>query len=99
MNMQNLMAQAQKMQKDIMKKKEELEKQEFVGKSQFVEVVLYGNKKIKSISINIENSIDADDKEMLEDLVKIAFEDALRQVDSKTEEVMGVYGNSLNGLF
>ena len=39
MNMQNLMAQAQKMQRDITAKKDELEKTEFTGKSEWVEVV------------------------------------------------------------
>ena len=40
MNMQNLMAQAQRMQRDIMKKKEEVGKQLFTGKSELVEVTM-----------------------------------------------------------
>ena len=97
--MQNLMAQAQKMQKDIMKKKSDLDSQEFIGKAQFVEVILYGNKKVKKINIDIKENIEVDDKEVLEDLIKIAFDEAIDKIDKKTEEVMGVYGNSLNGLF
>ena len=38
MNMQNLMAQAQKIQREITQKKEELEKMEFTGKSEWVEI-------------------------------------------------------------
>ena len=97
MNMQNLMAQAQKMQKDIMKKKEELNNQEFIGKSQWVEVTFNGDKKL--LKVNITTDVQIDDKEMLEDMIKIAIDDAMKKIDDKTEEVMGVYGNSLNGLF
>ncbi len=97
MNMQNLMAQAQKMQKDIMKKKEELNNQEFIGKSQWVEVTFNGDKKLLKVNITADAQID--DKEMLEDMIKIAIDDAMKKIDDKTEEVMGVYGNSLNGLF
>lgn len=97
MNMQNLMAQAQKMQKDIMKKKEELNNQEFTGKSQWVEVTFNGDKKL--LKVNITTDVQIDDKEMLEDMIKIAIDDAMKKIDDKTEEVMGVYGNSLNGLF
>ena len=97
MKMQNLMAQAQKMQKDIMKKKEELNNQEFIGKSQWVEVTFNGDKKL--LKVNITTDVQIDDKEMLEDMIKIAIDDAMKKIDDKTEEVMGVYGNSLNGLF
>ena len=48
MNMQALMQQAQKMQRDITKKKDELNKKEFTGSSELVEVVFTGDKKIKS---------------------------------------------------
>ena len=44
MNMQNLMAQAQRMQRDIMKKKEEVEKKTFVGSSELVTVTVNGKK-------------------------------------------------------
>ena len=54
MNMQNLMAQAQRMQKEIMNKKEEINKQEFVGNSQGVEVTVNGKKEVLSIKINNE---------------------------------------------
>ena len=51
MNMQNLMAQAQRMQRDITAKKEELEKMEFVGKSEWVEITFTGGRVIKSVKI------------------------------------------------
>ncbi len=95
MNMQNLMAQAQKMQKDLMKKKDELNKKEFIGKSQLVEVTFNGNKDLISISINKDSNIEKDDIEMLEDMITIAINDAMKQIDAETESAMG----SLNGLF
>ena len=51
MNMQNLMAQAQRMQRDIMKKKEEVEKQSFTGKSELVEITMNGNKVVTEVII------------------------------------------------
>ena len=51
MNLQNLMKQAQSMQNNLMKAKKEIDSKEFIGKSELVEVTVYGNKKIKSIFI------------------------------------------------
>ena len=51
MNMQDLMAQAQRMQRDINKKKDELENTTFVGKSEWVEVTYNGAKVLQKISI------------------------------------------------
>ncbi len=97
MNMQSLMAQAQKIQRDISKKKEELDKAEFEGKSEWVNIVLYGNKTIKSIRVLREELTDKDDIEMLQDMLKIAFDDAIKQIDSEYERVMGPYAN-MGGL-
>ena len=65
MNMQAIMQQAQKMQRDITKKKEELNKKEFTGSSELVEVVFTGDKKL--VSTTIKGDIDNDDKEIIED--------------------------------
>ena len=85
------------MQREIMKKKEELNNQEFLGKSQWVELKFNGNKDL--LMVKISDDVVIDDKEMLEDMIKIAYNDAMKKINDKTEEVMGVYGNSLNGLF
>ncbi len=98
MNMQNLMAQAQKMQRDITKKKEELDNSSFEGSSEWVKVILNGKKELQSIKISYEGPIDNDDKEALEDMIKIAMQDATKKVDLAFEEKMGSYG-SLGGLF
>ncbi len=98
MNMQNLMAQAQKMQRDLTKKKEEIDNSNFEGTSEWIKVVINGKKELQSIKITYEGVIEDDDKEALEDMIKIAMLDATKKVDKAFEEKMGAYG-SLGGLF
>ena len=98
MNMQALMQQAQKMQRDIEKKKDELNKKTFVGTSELVEVTFTGNKKLVSVSIKQDNLSD-DDKEILEDMFTIAVNDAMAKIDKETDSMLGAYGSQLNGLF
>ena len=98
MNMQAIMAQAQKMQKDLMKKKDELDKKEFRGESEIIEVLMYGNKKIKTIKIKIDN-LTNDDKEVIEDMIVLAINDAINKIEKETENIMGPLGGSLGGLF
>ena len=81
MNMQQIMQQAQRMQRDITKKKEEIDAMEFTGKSEWVEIVFNGKKEIKSFKLLNEGTIDADDKEMLEDMIMIAIKDAFTKID------------------
>lgn len=97
MNMQSLMAQAQKMQKDIMNKKEEINKQIFIGNSQGIEVTVNGKKELLSIKINVD--MKNEDLEMLQDMIVVAVNDALKKVDSAIEKSMGQYGSAFNGLF
>ncbi len=99
MNMQSLMAQAQKMQKDLMKKKEEINNQTFIGKSELVEVVFNGKKELVSIKIDKEQKYEADDLEILEDMISIAIKDALAKVDKEVDKKMGAAAGPLNGLF
>ena len=99
MNMQNLMAQAQKMQRDITKKKEEIDKMEFVGNSELVIVTVNGKKEIISVKINNNFELSNDDLEVLEDMIKIATNDAFKKVDEETEKQLGSYGGALGGLF
>jgi len=98
MNMQSLMQQAQRMQKDILNKKAEVEKKIFTGKSELVEVEVNGKKEVTKVDIKNKESITPEDLEILEDMIMIAINDANTSVDKELEEVMGPYGNSLNGL-
>lgn len=98
MNMQNLMAQAQRMQREISQKKEELEKMEFVGKSEWVLITFYGNKTIKKVEIVKEGTISEEDKEILEDMIQIATKDAFIQINEAISDKLGKYAGALDGL-
>ena len=97
MNMQQIMQQAQRMQRDITKKKEEIDGMEFLGTSEWVEIVFNGKREIKSFKI-LKDVIDEDDKEMLEDMIMLAIKDAFSKIDKETESKLGSYA-SMNGLF
>ena len=98
MNMQNLMAQAQKIQKDIQKKQDEINSTVFTTKNEFVEVEMYGSKKIKKIKILKDTLNDADDIETLEDMLQLAFNESVTKIDQEKEKKLGAYANGLNGL-
>lgn len=97
MNMQSIMAQAQKMQRDLQKKKEEINAKLFPGKYDFVEVTLNGKKEMVSCKIN-KDKLDADDIEMLEDFIVLAVKDATCKIDKEVQSQMGQYANMLDGL-
>lgn len=98
MNMQAMLRQAQAMQKEMLKTKEEIDKTEFVGESSLVKVTLMGTKKVKSITINDKENLEKDDLEMLEDMLVVAFNDATNKIDAETEKKMGKFTN-IPGLF
>ena len=98
MNMQAMLKQAQKMQKDMLDTKNEIDNTEFVGESSLVKVTLMGNKTVKDVKINLDSSLEKDDVEMLQDMLVVAFNDACKKIDEETEKKMSKYGN-VPGLF
>lgn len=98
MNMNNLMAQAQRMQKDIERKQQEIYGTEYTGSSELVDVILTGDKKLKSVKFKKMENFDADDLDILEDMVKIAFNDAVTKIERDIESKLGMYGKQLGGL-
>ncbi len=96
MNMQALMKQAQAMQRDITKAKEEIDNTEFTGTSSIVTVVCNGKKEIISVKISDKEALQ--DVEMLEDMLMIAVNDAFKKVDLETETKLGKYSNMMSGL-
>jgi len=82
----NLMKQAQQMQANLQKATEELATMEVTGQSGggMVSVVMAGNHDVKRVSI--DPSLMQDDKEMLEDLIAAAVNDAVRQVEKVSKE-------------
>ena len=98
MNIQAIMKQAQKMQKEVMKEKEEINKKIFTETYSSVTVSVNGNKEITKIDIDKVMDLSKDDIEMLEDMLMIAINKAFEQVDKETEKRMGKYGQGLSGL-
>ena len=99
MNIQALMKQAQTLQKDMMKAKEEIDNMTFTGTSSFVTVTVKGDKTIEKVTIN-NDDITSDDKEMIEDMLVVAINDAFKQIDKVTEQKMGKFNNMRpGGLF
>ena len=95
--MQSLMMQAKKMQKDMEKAQKELEEKEYIGKSQLVTVVMSGSNKLLSVKFELEE-INSDDKELLEDMVVVAINDAIGKMEKDKSEKFGKYGQMFNGL-
>ena len=98
MNIQAMMKQAQALQKDMMKVKDEVDNTEFVGESSLVKVTVKGTKEVVNVEINADTDFDTDDLEMLQDMIMIAVNAANKKVDEALEKKMGKFGN-IPGLF
>lgn len=88
-NMNNLMKQAQRMQRQMEESQKELETKEFTAKAGggAVEVTVTGKKEVTGVKLSAE-VVDPDDIEMLEDLVMAATNEALRMAEEANAETM-----------
>ena len=86
--MGNLMKQAQMMQEKMAKMQEEIARMEVTGESGagLVKVTMTGSHNVRKVEI--DPSLLEDDKEMLEDLVAAAFNDAARRIEETQKEKM-----------
>jgi DNA-binding YbaB/EbfC family protein len=84
-----LMKQAQQMQENMKKAQEEIAALEVEGQAGagMVKVIMTGRHDVKRV--NIDPSLMGDDKDMLEDLIAAAINDAVRRVETVTQEKMG----------
>ena len=91
-NMNNLMKQAQKMQR-------QMETKEFTAAAGggAVEVTISGKKEVKKVKLSAE-VVDPDDIEMLEDLIVAATNEALRKVEEASQESMSKLAGGLGSL-
>ena len=96
-NMNKLMKQAQKMQAQLMKAQEDLNKKEVEGTAGggMVKVVINGAQELQSISLNPE-VVDPDDVEMLEDLIIAAFNNAQEKVKELSNSAFGGLTQGMN---
>lgn len=95
-NLSDLMQQAQKMQADMQKAQEELANAEVQGESGagLVTVVMTGRHDVKRVSI--DDSVFSEDKEVLEDLLAAAVNDAVRKVEAHNRDAMSGLAAGLN---
>ncbi len=98
-NMNNLMKQAQRMQRQMEEGQRELETKEFVAKAGggAVEVTVNGKKEVLRITLS-EEIVDPEDIETLQDAVLAAVNEALRQAEAASSEMMGKMTGGLGGL-
>lgn len=98
MNMQQMMIQAQKMQRELKKAMDELAKQEFsVNKSGAVTITMMGDGSLKSVSID-EDAFEKDNKEMIEDLIVLGVQELSEKIEKAKEEINERITGSKNGL-
>ena len=97
MNMQAMLKQAQNMQKEMLKVKDEIDKTTFSAESSFVSVTVNGKKEIVDVVINADD-VEKDDLDMIYDLFVVATNNAMKKVDDYTEKKMAKFGN-IPGLF
>ncbi len=96
MDIQKMMKQAQELQAKMKQAKQQIDNSEFTStQGGVVTVVMYGTKMISSISID-DNAMD--DKEMLEDLIMLACNDCVKQIDEYTDETMAEFAPGMGGL-
>jgi len=98
-NMNNLMKQAQRMQRQMEESQKEMETKEFTSKAGggAVTVTVNGSKEVKAVILDKE-VVDPDDIEMLQDLIVAATNEALKQVDDANAAVMSKMTGGLGGF-
>lgn len=92
----DIMKQAQQMQENLQKAQEEIAKMEITGESGagLVKIIMTGKHDVKKVEI--DPSLMGEDKEMLEDLLAAAVNDANRRVEKNTQEKMSGLTAGLN---
>ena len=99
-NMNNLMKQAQKMQRQMEESKKELEEKEYTAAAGggAVEVTVSGKQEVVKVKL-AEEVVDPDDIEMLEDLITAAVNQAFRQMEEDSAAAMARLTGGMGGGF
>ena len=89
MNMQALMQQAQRMQREMEKAQKDLETKEFeiISAGGGIKVTITGSKVVKNIEID-EDIIDPEEKDMLQDMIVVAINEAISKVISEEQKIV-----------
>ena len=98
-NMNNLMKQAQRMQRQMEEAQKELEEKEVTATAGggAVEVTVSGKHEVTKIKLS-EEVVDPDDIEMLEDLIMAATNEAFRKLDEESQSSMAKITGGMGGL-
>ena len=99
MNMNNMMKQVQKMQKQMEEQQKMLEETEYSATSGggAVEVTVTGKKVVTKVKLD-PDAVDPDDVEMLEDLIMVAVNDAMKKVDDANAASMSKMTGGMGGF-
>lgn len=99
MNLQALMKQAQNLQKDMLKAKEEIDNTIFEEVNNNVTLKANGKKELLEIKFSNDFDINDIDSEFLEDILLVSINNLFKKIDNETEKQLGKFNNSLPGLF
>jgi nucleoid-associated protein EbfC len=99
MNLQALMKQAQSLQKDMLKAKEEVEKTVFEEKNSNLLLKANGKKELLEIKFADNFNITEVDEDFLQDILLVGLNSLFKRIDDETEKKLGKFANSLPGLF
>ena len=99
MNINNMMKQGQKMQKQMVEQQKALEESEFTATAGggAVEVTMTGKKVLTKVTLD-PDAVDPDDVEMLEDLIMVAVNDAMKKVDDANSASMAKMTGGMGGF-
>ena len=98
MNMQQMLIQAQKMQREMQKEQDALGKKEFkVSKNGIVTVTMMGTRELVAIEI-ADAGLDKEDKEFLDLTIKDAINDCLKQIEEANEAIQAKMANRIPGF-
>lgn len=99
MNMNNMMKQVQKMQKQMEEQQKALEESEFTATAGggAVEVTVTGKKVLTKVKLD-PDAVDPDDVEMLEDLIMVAVNDAIKKADDANSASMAKMTGGMGGF-
>lgn len=99
MNMQQMLMQAQKMQRELKKAQDALKEKEFkVSKAGIVTVVVKGDRNVLSLDID-KDALNEESKEMVEESIVLAINEALAEIEKESEAINEQITGRSGGLF
>jgi len=98
-NMNNLMKQAQRMQRQMEESQKELETKEFTATAGggAISVTVTGSKEVVKVVLD-KDAVDPDETEMLQDMIMVAVNDALKQAEEANASIMNKMTGGMGGF-